>query len=217
MLESTVIPLELYFPHRNYIPALGLYLGIGYFLFELTQRRPKLSPVIYGAGSCYVLLLLFVLVSTTSLWGKPAMAAALWAEQKPPSLRAGLYLHELYSETVSAAEADRVNDRLLTFFPDEPLLAIQGLELCTDDASVYRDKLEKASQSLNAATMITANISRALQKVAAAASASRCPHLGTEEVESLIAAARHNMSRSFATAGKSKLTLCGSTTGQPAG
>lgn len=29
LLESTVLPLELYFEHRNYLPAVGLYISLG--------------------------------------------------------------------------------------------------------------------------------------------------------------------------------------------
>lgn len=195
LLESTVIPLEVYFPHRNYIPALGLYLVVGQLIYQLALRKPHLSRVICGAGSCYVLILFFVLASTTSLWGRPTMAAALWAEQKPPSLRAGLYLYKVYSETISTTEATKINARLMTFFPDEPVLMIQALEGCTGDPGIYREKLAKARQSLDSATMISTNISRSLQSIASAASTSYCPHLGIEEVEGLIAAARRKMSR----------------------
>ena len=35
LVESTTVPLEMSFPHRNYIPAIGLYLAIGYPLYVL--------------------------------------------------------------------------------------------------------------------------------------------------------------------------------------
>ncbi|MBL4608172.1 MAG: hypothetical protein JKY01_10145, partial [Pseudomonadales bacterium] len=38
-LESTVIPLELYFEHRNYLPAVGLYLALSSFICSSLLRN----------------------------------------------------------------------------------------------------------------------------------------------------------------------------------
>ncbi len=38
LLESTIVPLELYFEHRNYLPSTGLFLSLGVVAGRLTQR-----------------------------------------------------------------------------------------------------------------------------------------------------------------------------------
>jgi tetratricopeptide (TPR) repeat protein len=38
LLESTILPLELYFEHRNYLPSTGLFLGLGVVVGRLIQR-----------------------------------------------------------------------------------------------------------------------------------------------------------------------------------
>ena len=49
-LESTVIPLELYFEHRNYLPSTGLFLSLGVVAGRLMQHtRWKKSFVIVVA------------------------------------------------------------------------------------------------------------------------------------------------------------------------
>lgn len=37
LLESSVFPLELYFEHRNYLPAIGIYLALGIAIFSITK------------------------------------------------------------------------------------------------------------------------------------------------------------------------------------
>jgi tetratricopeptide (TPR) repeat protein len=60
LMESSVFPLELYFEHRNYLPAVGLIIGSGYGLFSLVTpaRRSRvltvavaLMPVAYAAAT----------------------------------------------------------------------------------------------------------------------------------------------------------------------
>ena len=43
LLESSIFPLELYFEHRNYLPAVGIYLALGIALFSLVQQLKKQS------------------------------------------------------------------------------------------------------------------------------------------------------------------------------
>ena len=50
MLESTILPLELYFEHRNYLPSYGLFLTLGFALFFFIQKLPAKGVVIlFGA------------------------------------------------------------------------------------------------------------------------------------------------------------------------
>ncbi|TDJ19971.1 MAG: hypothetical protein E2O65_02960 [Gammaproteobacteria bacterium] len=50
LLESTIVPLELYFEHRNYLPSTGLFLSLGVVAGRLTQRlRWKRSFVVVVA------------------------------------------------------------------------------------------------------------------------------------------------------------------------
>ena len=60
LMESTVLPLELYFEHRNYLPAFGLYVGVLAVVADAWQR-PELRrymtvlvvllPVLYYLSS----------------------------------------------------------------------------------------------------------------------------------------------------------------------
>lgn len=89
MLESTVMPLELYFEHRNYVPLVGPIFALSAAVLGAPAKwrvGARAGLVVYGA------LLAGVLFGTTSLWGKPALAAEMWAIYHPDSQRATQYL-----------------------------------------------------------------------------------------------------------------------------
>ncbi len=84
LLESSVVPLELYFEHRNYVPAMLLFWPLARALFAVPMRR--------GLQLAVAMLLLAWFGATTFqravLWGQPERLAALWAMQNPQSSRA---------------------------------------------------------------------------------------------------------------------------------
>lgn len=84
LLESSSIPLELYFEHRNYLPALLLFWPLARALCG--WKVAKLPRIAIAAG-----MLMLCAVTTwqrSELWGKPEQLAALWAKQNPDSSRA---------------------------------------------------------------------------------------------------------------------------------
>ena len=85
LLESTVIPLELYFEHRNYLPVVGPVYALCMLGAQVQGSRRRL---VYAAVSAYVLINAFVLVGQASLWGNPPIAAAYWQRHFPNSVRA---------------------------------------------------------------------------------------------------------------------------------
>jgi protein O-mannosyl-transferase len=88
-LESTTIPLELYFEHRNYLPLAGPVFALVVGALSIGGNYQVLSRAALGA---YLLLLGGVLFSVTTLWGNPSLAAEMWAINKPQSARATQYL-----------------------------------------------------------------------------------------------------------------------------
>ena len=89
LLESTTLPLELYFEHRNYIPLLGPVFALSCLLLSIKGQYRNMARL---AISAYVLLNAAILFSVTSLWGKPLEAAAHWKLYSPGSVRAAAHL-----------------------------------------------------------------------------------------------------------------------------
>ena len=85
LLESTVLPLELYFEHRNYLPMVGFIFSAAYFVVHHAGRVRKFVLVGLAAFIC---LEVFVSYSAAAVWGNRALIANVWAQEHPASLRA---------------------------------------------------------------------------------------------------------------------------------
>lgn len=87
VLESTVIPLEIYFEHRNYLPMLGPLTLAAVLLGRVagTERTRKMAV---SLSLVWLLILGGMTLQEARLWGAPALQAMVWAEQRPDSPRA---------------------------------------------------------------------------------------------------------------------------------
>jgi hypothetical protein len=84
LLESSAIPLELSFEHRNYLPSALLAWPVASAM--AAWRRPAWQRALVMAT--VVALLATITWQRTSLWGNPSALAATWAIRNPESARA---------------------------------------------------------------------------------------------------------------------------------
>lgn len=84
LLESTVLPLEIYFEHRNYLPMLGPIIGLAW---SLTQLRPDSQRLAVSILAIFVAVLALLTYSSSLVWGNQALAAGIWPQQHPQSQR----------------------------------------------------------------------------------------------------------------------------------
>ena len=84
LMESGWIPLELYFEHRNYLPALLLFWPIGLVIGKPGALR-SLRAV---AGGAVLVLLASFTAQRAMLWGQGFRQAQVWAAINPDSARA---------------------------------------------------------------------------------------------------------------------------------
>lgn len=86
LVESTVIGLELYFEHRNYVAAAFLFLPLAAGCVSLAERY---KPALAG---CVVALILLLLAGMTwqraTLWSDSNKLELYWAVATPESARA---------------------------------------------------------------------------------------------------------------------------------
>ena len=84
IIESTVLPLELYFEHRNYLPMLGIFISLVWLLTKHFNKQKRLITT-----TIVTILMLFSFLTTQNaiLWGKPYELAANWYQSHPNSQR----------------------------------------------------------------------------------------------------------------------------------
>lgn len=104
LLESTVIRLELYFEHRNYVAMFGPCVAVAWMLGNASDKYRRLSVL---AAGTYLLLLLGVLGLVTSQWGNPKQAAISWFASQAGSVRASEHL------TLMLLQEDKLPQALL--------------------------------------------------------------------------------------------------------
>ncbi len=90
LLESTYLPLELYFEHRNYLAMVGPLFGLVWYgdLFIRRFAPAELAKTATVALSICLLLFAFNLFNLSRIWGDGLALHAWWAERQPDSLRA---------------------------------------------------------------------------------------------------------------------------------
>lgn len=103
LLESTVIPLELYFEHRNYLPAIMLFWPLAIALLRPGSLLILRRTLVFALP----LLLCALTWSRASLWGDGYRQALVWAAHNPDSARAqtNAALYEMAHGRASLAAA----------------------------------------------------------------------------------------------------------------
>lgn len=85
LIESTVIPLELYFEHRNYLAMIGPILAV---VIVLVTAPGDLRKPLRAALLAWIGLTAFLGHQAARTWGDELAQAELWAQQRPQSTRA---------------------------------------------------------------------------------------------------------------------------------
>lgn len=84
VMESSILDLELFFEHRNYLPLLGPVLVLSALPFGLAERRRLAIALL----SLWLALLAAITALQAPVWGNAELMTALWAKERPLSLRA---------------------------------------------------------------------------------------------------------------------------------
>lgn len=121
LLESTVIPLELYYEHRSYVAIIGLLAAV--VGVSITHKAARWIPWILLVVSSLSLW------RVTSSWSDPVSSGWVMIAHHPHSLRAAQYLakaHELRGDMFAAYNViDQAVDRM----PQSGVLQTNRLQL----------------------------------------------------------------------------------------
>lgn len=107
-MESTIIPLELAFEHRNYLPMLGILIPLAYYTLN---PRLHLPSVRIRRMAFFLLLALFAGLTATRAqqWGDTLMMRSLEVERHPRSVRAHTDLAILYKHLPPTSQEDAID------------------------------------------------------------------------------------------------------------
>ena len=146
ILESTVVNLELYFEHRNYLAVSLLFLPLAAALWSRVDRR------VFALVALATLALLggFTRYSAT-IWQTPAGIVQASAMKAPTSARAQSQYALLLIAADRPDEAFRVFDEAIAAIPAEkPLLRINKLTAQCDLGQLDAQEVERVSDIVSA-------------------------------------------------------------------
>lgn len=111
LIESGIIPLEMVFEHRNYIPSIGLLIPLVYYLHQFAIS-PKTSRL--RRTGLYGLVVLFALVTTlrASAWSNMMLFAGLEARNNPDSVRVNNMLGQMYSRAYASGQFEEYEEAI---------------------------------------------------------------------------------------------------------
>ena len=145
IMESSYIGLELYFAHRNYVPAFGIYFALVYSVLTLARRRHLVGVF---SLAVYVLLMGFTLHQVTSHWNSTNINAELWVSHNPNSVRAYQLLARERAAALDFHGARDALDRASQAHPDHAQLQLQRTGICLGQEESFPDLLADAERVL---------------------------------------------------------------------
>lgn len=163
VLESSYIGLELYFSHRNYVPAFGLFFGLVFFAFTIRPGRIRLPLALL---TIYTFLFAMVLSQVTGSWNDKLVNGKLWLEHNPDSVRAHQFLSHTHIENRNFIEARRVLDQAVDRHPEHDLLQLQRTENCVGREEEFGDLLREVTEVLRASKRYQSNVTIDLRQAA---------------------------------------------------
>ena len=110
LLESTLIPLEIAFEHRNYLPGIGIILALALFViwvFEKLRMNWKIG------GFLFVGFLLIQTYFQCLNWSNSFLLIEAEAQKSPDSLRANIDLARMYTELYINTKDKQYRDKAL--------------------------------------------------------------------------------------------------------
>lgn len=106
-LESSILPLEITFEHRNYLPMLGILLPLAYYAITPGFHESSLR---WRRASLLALLVLFAGLTTVraNQWGEPFQMKLLEVQRHPLSVRANIDAATFYDNLPARSNKEAV-------------------------------------------------------------------------------------------------------------
>jgi protein O-mannosyl-transferase len=188
-LESSSIPLELYFEHRNYVPALLMFWPLGLWLADLNALRPVKITLL----AAIPLLLAGMTHARAQVWGDVQTQALIWAHLNPDSPRAQANAAQVEMEQGHPQTAEARLQKLLANEPNQTQLTFNliGARCMTGEGLRPRD-MEAALISMRSTPDVGALIAHWYERMLPVAAEGRCSGLTPAALLSLIDAGLQN-------------------------
>jgi len=180
LLESTVINLEMYFEHRNYVAAAFLFLPI----VEITYRKVNYRAFVFTSLTAVILVGSFTRFSAGVWSSLPSMIESS-ALKAPTSSRAQSQWAKLLYVADRKEEALAVVDRAIQNVPgDRPLLLTSKLLYLCNLNELSEDEFDRITATLSGLPFDSRSL-KAYNVAAQEILTGKCPNIEPEMLEAV--------------------------------
>lgn len=188
LIESTSIPLELYYEHRNYLPALLMFWPLGLWLAD-TRTMPLLKR---GLMIALPISLALMTHARAEVWGDVRTQALVWARINPDSARAQANAAQIEMQTGHPLDAVRRLETLMIDQPDQVQLAFNLIGARCMTGGLSSQDISAAKTAMQGTPNTGALFAHWFDHILPVALSGSCPGLGPSDLLSLINAGLHN-------------------------
>lgn len=174
-MESTVIPLEMVFEHRNYLPIIGPVVGVAAAISHLMTKNARITASISVLAIVY---LAWICGLRVSVWSDPGRFFLAQSIASPTSFRANA---EFLSAALSAGDnrtAQRALEQLRLFHGENPKTGILQMAYACRTGKGY-SLFEEAQvlERVRTSSKMDASVYRTMQAVYLIKHNGQCPNL----------------------------------------
>lgn len=192
LLESSTVALELYFEHRNYIPAMFMFWPLSLWLWDVGKRAGSWARMKMALAIVLIAGLATMTYARADLWGNGQQQALLWAKLNPASARAQANAanHEMSMGRPRAAEIRLA--AVLQDHPNDPQITLNILSAHCQLDGMTKDDLHLAERTLAHLRSGESVIFHWLGNAIELSATHACPGLTSQAVSSMLDAAEGN-------------------------
>lgn len=148
LIESTTVPLELYYEHRNYLPSALLFIPFSFLAIKLIDHKPKF-------GTFIPILISAVLIVMTAIrcqsWSNATELQLNWARENPLSHRAQLAAAENLINKNDLATAKKVLTTALGTVADDTSVRLHLIRLNKEAPELKANRISSLPSLIKAA------------------------------------------------------------------
>lgn len=133
LMESTLIGLELYFEHRNYVGAIFIFLPIAALIYDVYENKNRKLAV--SIGFLLISFLSFMTYERTKLWGDKEKLTLYWAQNSPESARAQYEITNYLIKHHRLDQAEQFLESAIESLPESAFLNIYLLTVKVNNGS----------------------------------------------------------------------------------
>lgn len=183
VLEASVIPLELAFDHRSYLPLLGPALAAAMALdHAVGMVRPPWRAGLAVLAAGYLASLAVGLYLSCSLWGRPLDQAWDWARSHPDSRRSLYHFVDQLLARGAPSEAEKALRAAAATWTDDPIPPLTLMSMACRNPAVSIDRADLDLRLRHYAGSDRIRVLGVLQRLVAQHDEGACPEVGPDAV-----------------------------------